>query len=103
MAAVLNIFAAAVVILSLVSRAFCQCELPSNIEIFQNPQGVVIHGQPEYDSHVMINCPVFNSVGDLCSLNSRGTPVHYHDFIKFKYASDPSITLTPSSSWINCS
>ncbi|KAI3852439.1 hypothetical protein MKX03_009402 [Papaver bracteatum] len=84
MAAALNAFVVALVVLSLVCgvlrflilfcwmTGFCQCEL-SNIKISQTPTGVAIHGQPEYEvsvtndcicTHldVVINCPGFHSV-----------------------------------------
>ncbi|KAI3961624.1 hypothetical protein MKW92_043322 [Papaver armeniacum] len=116
MAAALNAFAAAIVVLSLVCGGFCEFEL-SNIKISQTPTGVWIHGQSERGDDcictqldVVINCPGFHSVEgvfeptgtDLCTLKSGG-PVFYKDVIKFKYASDHSIALTPSSSRISCS
>ncbi|XP_026384782.1 uncharacterized protein LOC113280333 [Papaver somniferum] len=117
MAASLNAFAATTI-------GFCECEL-SSIKISQTPTGVAIHGKPEYEVSitndcictqldVVINCPGFHSVegvrpsifeptgADLCTLKSGG-PVFYNDVIKFKYASDHSIALTPSSSRISCS
>ncbi|KAI3921624.1 hypothetical protein MKW92_035114 [Papaver armeniacum] len=125
MAAALNIFAAVVVILSLIGGGFCQCDL-SNIVIKQRLTGFQIHGQTEYEvsiindcicpqSDVVINCPGFTTStlnvnpsileptsGDLCSLNS-GEPVRRGDIIKFKYATDPRCAFTPSSSRISCS
>ncbi|KAI3961625.1 hypothetical protein MKW92_043323 [Papaver armeniacum] len=121
MAAALNAFASAIVVLSLVCGGFCECEL-SNIKISQTPTGVWIHGQSEYEVSitndcictqldVVVNCPGFQGVspsifeptgGDLCTLKSGG-PVFYKDVIKFKYASEHSIALTPSSSRISCS
>ncbi|RZC64749.1 hypothetical protein C5167_008433 [Papaver somniferum] len=124
MAAALNIFAAAVVVLSLIGGGFCQCEL-SNIVISQRLTGFQIHGQTEYEvsivndcqctqSDVVIHCPGFTSTfyenpsiwqpidGDLCSFNS-GKPVFFGETIKFMYASDPPCALTPASSRISCS
>ncbi|KAI3893370.1 hypothetical protein MKX03_017084 [Papaver bracteatum] len=124
MAVALNIFAAAIVILSLIGGGFCQCEL-SNIVISQRLTGFQIHGQAEYEvsivndcpctqSDVVIHCPGFTTTlavnpsiwqptdGDLCSF-INGEPVFHGETIKFKYASDPPCALTPASSRISCS
>ncbi|MCL7042404.1 hypothetical protein MKW94_003999 [Papaver nudicaule] len=91
----------------------CQCEW-SNIKISQSPTPFQIHGKPEYESDVMINCPEFDNTesvdpsiyeqtgGDLCRLKN-GEAVFQNDTIKFKYAWDTPFAQTPSSSRISCS
>ncbi|KAI3859453.1 hypothetical protein MKX03_010489 [Papaver bracteatum] len=113
MAAALNTFAAAVVILSLIGGGF------------------KVDGQTEYEvtktndckypqSEVLIHCPGFKiteSLGrgifdkgvirygresrNLCYLNS-GEPLFHNDKIKFKYASDLPCALTPFNSDVMC-
>ncbi|XP_026458119.1 uncharacterized protein LOC113358693 [Papaver somniferum] len=84
MAASLNTFAAAVIILSLIGGGFCDscrkigsCDCGiHNIKISQRPTGFKVHGQTEYEvtitndckcpqSEVLIHCPGFKSTESL--------------------------------------
>ncbi|OVA15660.1 hypothetical protein BVC80_1313g51 [Macleaya cordata] len=125
MAASLNILFA-IVMLSLVGKGFCQCDL-TNIKVSQVSTGKLIEGKAEYEvtvsnncvcdqKSVTLNCVGFDTVEKVdpaifrkvdgddghCILKN-GEIFHQNDFVKFNYAWDTSFDLTPARSRIGCS
>ncbi|OVA17041.1 hypothetical protein BVC80_9041g47 [Macleaya cordata] len=120
MAASLNTLFA-IVILSLLGKGFCQCEL-RNITVTQTDTGGAIHGKSEYKVTVTNNCICsqydvkLNTEGFSTTLEAdplifnketglvkNGEPLYPHESIKFNYAWDTRFSLNPVSSRVACS